>query len=369
MHDARLERESSSGNASDDTPAFSSNCFDLLRLLLAGIVVYNHAYPLGGFGEEDFKRIVRGQSDAGTVGVIGFFGISGYLICASYERVNHVGIFLKHRICRIFPAFYACLIIVAAFFAPAIFFLTRGTLGEFPLWGNEGAIDYVFANIFLLMRQNVIGDVLQGLPDTRAINGPPWTLFLEFMCYLGVLLAGLLGLLRTGRAHLLIVTGVALTFHVSRWVVPDVTYPGLPTFIALIDFSGFPCAFLVGMCCWAYRDCVTLNWRNAIITGMVCAVLLKAGGWNAAAPVIFTLFILNLGYSFRLRLKHDFSYGLYIYHWPCQLLLAAIPFFRQSFVIFLVSSALLTMVFALLSWFVVERPALRWARQSPAPAA
>ena len=53
----------------------------------------------------------------GYVGVDVFFVISGYLITAS-RWSNSLGTFLVHRIARIFPAFFACLLVMVGVFAP-----------------------------------------------------------------------------------------------------------------------------------------------------------------------------------------------------------------------------------------------------------
>jgi peptidoglycan/LPS O-acetylase OafA/YrhL len=348
----------------------TGNCFDALRLALALMVVYNHANVLGGFGSEGFQTLVRGQTTAGTFAVVGFFAISGYLIAGSYERARSIRVYLRHRICRIFPGYYVCQILVAFAFAPAIFFSLRGTLDGFPLWDADGAVRYVLNNAFLLIRQNNIGNVIEGLPSTLSINGPPWTLFAEFVCYLGVIVAGVAGFLRRDRAYLLIVTALAVFLNAMRAGAPGISYPALPTFIALADWWSFPATFLVGSCCWAYRDVITFGRAGCFVFGMITIAALKYGGWLMLAPVVGTLLLLNLGYSFRIHLRHDFSYGIYIYHWPCQQLLACFAFFRSSLPLFLAASLALTLVFAIASWFLVEKPALQWARRdSPRHAA
>jgi len=346
------------------TPDRTGNCFDALRLVLAAMVVYNHAYPLGGFGEEGFYTATRGQMNAGLVGVLGFFGISGYLIAGSFAKTGSILVYLRHRICRIFPAYYVCQLLIAVLFAPAIFLMLRGTLDGFPVFGADGAISYFLNNAFLDIRQKSIGGVLDGLPEAININGPLWTLFIEFNCYLAVIVAGVLGLLKKNRVHLLIITLCSFLLYAIHSALPGVSYPTLPTFIALTNYWGFPTAFFAGSTCWAYRDELDFGLRGFLAFALLAAVTLKFGGWTILAPLVMTLLILNLGYSFRLRLRNDFSYGIYIYHWPCQQVLACIPFFRGSLPVFLAASGALTFLFAVASWFLIEKPALQWARKS-----
>src|ERR1700731_1966570 len=70
----------------------------------------------------------------------------------------------------------------------------------------------------------------------------------------------------------------------------------------------------------------------------------------------------------------DFSYGTYIYAFPVQqgLVLLRVP--QSGLAVFLVSTVLVTLVLAVLSYRCIEAPSLRWkhfapfrARNSPAP--
>lgn len=59
-----------------------ANSLNFLRLALALLVVVSHSITLGGFGSE----VILGNQSVGDVAVDGFFGISGFLICASALR-------------------------------------------------------------------------------------------------------------------------------------------------------------------------------------------------------------------------------------------------------------------------------------------
>src|SRR6476620_3295224 len=56
-----------------------NNSLNLIRLVLALLVLVAHSYPLAGAGD---GSVVRGESLGGWA-VFGFFAISGYLISAS----------------------------------------------------------------------------------------------------------------------------------------------------------------------------------------------------------------------------------------------------------------------------------------------
>ena len=79
------------------------NTLNFLRLVFALMVVLSHSF-VGGFVDP----LLLNQTSVGTVGVSGFFGISGYLIAA---RRNKFG---NSSGCGSFadlPAFWVCLVL------------------------------------------------------------------------------------------------------------------------------------------------------------------------------------------------------------------------------------------------------------------
>src|SRR5690554_1974512 len=80
-----------------------SNSLGVIRLVLALLVIVDHAFPLGGFGLDPVWELTRGQASLGLLAVGGFFAISGYLIAKSGLSGDVVQ-FLWRRFLRIFPA-------------------------------------------------------------------------------------------------------------------------------------------------------------------------------------------------------------------------------------------------------------------------
>jgi peptidoglycan/LPS O-acetylase OafA/YrhL len=339
------------------------NCFDALRLVLAGLVIYSHSYALGGFGEEGLSRWARGQAIAGSLGVLGFFGLSGFLIAESFIRSPDAFQFLRRRVLRIMPGFWGCLIVTAVIIAPAMHWLLHGGLAGYPWWGEGSALNYVTHNAALRVNQWSVGDVLAGAAYPGSLNGSLWSLFPEFCCYLGLLAAGLCGLLRDGRAWLLAFTGVLLALHVVHASGSTVAPHTLPTVFTLTPLAPFIVAFFVGASCRAFSGRLAFGLGGAIFLGGVALVLLRLGGFRVAAPLLVPLCLLNLGHAFTLRLRHDFSYGAYIYAFPCQQLLALVPGMRRSVVVYFAGSMLLTLIFAAASWFFIERRFLPASRR------
>ena len=203
---------------------FRSNSIGFLRLLFAATVVWSHAFPLGGFGEDPLNRLNFNAPTTGLLAVGGFFVLSGFLITRSYETVSSVGRFIWHRFLRIFPAFWTCLVVTAFGLAPLAFAYQHGTLhhyfAEVPApWS------YVTSNFFLAIYQQRIGTVFAHVPSPFDTNLSLWTLSPEFFCYLCVAALGIVGVIRrapaaVGIVALLLFAGyAALLWHYGN-IIP-----------------------------------------------------------------------------------------------------------------------------------------------------
>lgn len=335
---------------------YRDNCFDVLRLILAGLVVYSHSYALGGFGDEPFLRLARNQTIAGSMGVLGFFGLSGFLISDSYIRKPDWLRFLRRRLLRIMPGYWCCLVLTAFLFAPAMFYIQRGQLAGYPWTDNDGAFSYVTSNALLRIHQPGISDAMVQLPHSGSINGSLWSLFPEFCCYLMLLFSGGCGLMSGGRIFLMAFVGLLTAFHILA-TAGSLSMPAntLPTLVTFTNLTPYVLAFFVGVTCRVFIGHMPLGGRGAVFFGIVTLVVLKFGGYQLASPWLIPLFFLNLGHAYALRLKHDFSYGLYIYGFPCQQLLALVPVLRDSVMVFFAASLALSLALAAASWFGIER--------------
>ena len=108
------------------------NSFDALKLVLAGLVVIDHGVILQSGG----VHTVNGTA-LGEFAVDGFFVLSGFLVCRSYLRLNSLPRFVWHRVVRIMPGFWACLLVTAFIVAPLVAILegkpfTAAFTGEPP---------------------------------------------------------------------------------------------------------------------------------------------------------------------------------------------------------------------------------------------
>jgi peptidoglycan/LPS O-acetylase OafA/YrhL len=334
------------------------NGYDLVRLVLAVMVVYSHAYAVGGYGAEPLARFSKEHLILGELGVLGFFALSGFLVSASGERSRSFVTYFLKRSRRIFPGFWVCLAITAFAFAPLIALVKGGSLSAFPWTGENGALSYIARNFFLQIRQHSVGDVLHGLAWPGSINGSLWSLFPEFCCYIAVALLVVGGAFAGSRWLLTGVAAGAYIDHVLMAVIGADAFPGIPSFYAFTIWSPYLTAFAVGACAYAWREKFVFSWKTVGVLGLLCLITLKFGGFKIVSPLLVGALVLCAGSCFKMRLKTDLSYGIYIYSFPCQQLLFASGVGATPVPVFIVTSILLSAFCAWLSWNLVEKPAL-----------
>jgi len=330
----------------------SLNALNLIRLLLATGVIVWHSFPLGGY-----KIVVWPLHQfMEQFFVDGFFAISGFLIVASWMRDPHSGRFLRARVLRIVPAFWACLVVTAFAIAP----LAQG------VWG-PGNLTYVLKNLALAIYQYDIAGTPLSVPYPGVWDGSLWTLGWEFGCYLGVLALGVSGLLK------------------RSWVIPILF--GLASLGAIAnafgflgrvlgghvhDLSRFSMMFLAGAMIYQFRHRIRVSplWAAAAVVIFAGSLFLPNYRILAALPVAYVVMTAGaLIKQKRLRLRNDISYGVYIYAFPMQQVLATFGAYTLGVTWFAVLSAAATLPLAVGSWFLIEKPAMRLRRRTPAPTA
>jgi peptidoglycan/LPS O-acetylase OafA/YrhL len=339
-----------------------NNSLNLLRLVLAAVVIVSHSWPLGGFGHD--PRL--GDRDLGRWAVAGFFAISGYLITSSRDRVTFPD-FLWRRLLRIYPGFLVSLLVVVLVFAPLAVAIGPG---DFTL---SDAVSHVVRNAGLQMQQWEVGTTLGTVPHRNAWNGALWTLYYEFLCY--VIIGVAFAIFPRRMMPDVAMVGLAVA-TASRWFVPVTSLSQYRSFSGLAELSAF---FMAGAVLYFFADRIRMQgWRRpaAAVAAVGFVVLTGLDATLVALPIAFLCLWLGVKLPFRtVGRKRDISYGLYIYGFPVQQTLALLGAARFGVVGFIALSLLLTLPFALGSWLLVEQPAMRlkgrWKRlrQSITPAA
>jgi len=341
-----------------------ANSIGFLRLLLAALVIYTHAYYLGGYAQEPLMRWTNGALNAGTVAVQCFFVLSGWLVASSWLRLQSLPVFLWHRLLRLGPGFWVCLIVTAAVVGPLIHRTSAPPRGPY-LALDPGAWDYVWRNLLQPRAQISIGDLTGANPHAGDLNGSLWTLFYEGACYLAVAACGLAGLLGLRARYAW--AGLPILLLVAHPLARHGLLPG--AVFRLFDTPGkLMCwHFATGMACAVRPEIARYLARESwpALAGLVA--LAAAWGFGcgeiisplALPPLLFRLAEILPARAWERRVGGDYSYGLYVYGYPAQQLLAHWGLHRHGLALYLLLSLLTAGAFAWLSWHAVESPALR----------
>lgn len=347
------------------------NSVNALRLGLAGLVLLSHGLKLQG-GYDPLGLLTGDAVDLGTLAVDGFFALSGFLIVGSYFTSPSVTRYLWRRCLRILPGFWACLLATATVLLPLAQLLQYGTLRGFPLTGDNSTLTYVSDNAGLLIQQFQVRGLLGG----QAVNGSLYTLFYEFLCYLGVAVLSIVGVLGRRPSLVLVVAGAVWVAIAADLVTGGaVTGGGTGRELSL----RFGAMFLAG----AALQVLAHRVRLGRVGGSAAVALLVLGVAGAAlaaghlrpdlvyllvAPPAVAYLVLLLGASPRLTrvgARRDLSYGLYVYAWPVQVLLLLVGAQLWPLVGYLAVSLAVSLVLAWASWTFVESPALSLKSWTP----
>ena len=339
----------------------STNSLNLIRLILAAAVLVAHSYPLTGRLEQ--APPLGGQGLGGWA-VAGFFAVSGYLITASRQRTAFAN-FLLLRIGRIYPAFIVVLLVTVCLFAPIAHVVNHGSLSGYLTTGPT-PFSYVYLNLFLEVNVYAIGDTLSTVPYPDAWNGSLWTLYFEFLCYLFV---GVLLIWKRARTSVWPIAA-AFVLSVVVFVNADLAVAAVGGAESIRLLASVLPYFLGGALLRVLKPFVGLHWIAgslslvAVVVGVVIGPIWIA---QALAP-LYAYGLLWLSTVIRQPkwvAQNDVSYGLYIYAFPIQQLLAVFGFAVLDVFWFSVVAFVLSAGCAVASWFWVERPALRRTRRSP----
>jgi len=356
-----------------------------IRFALATSVVLAHATSLG-FGWEDLgESLFRGQTNVGTLAVFGFFVLSGLLITRSAGHTT-VGRFGWHRMLRILPGLWVCLIVTAFVVAPLIALREHGTLAGF--WsGPRGPVQYVLGNWFTGVRDYGIHDLLQHstpwgrITGASVFDGALWSLVYEAGCYVLTAVLAVTVVLRRARWLVLVmIAGLYAVVVLDRIQGRELTGPPAAYYgsvhLPLIGEISFQWVmylsllFLAGTAIELYRDHIKIHDGLGVACLALLTVSLLAGGFFVVGfpALVYVLVWAAVRMPRRLRWigrRNDYSYGIYIYGFVAQQVFASLGWSRWGYLPFTAMSFAAALGAAALSWHLVEKHALTLKNWSP----
>lgn len=343
--------------------------FDFVRLALASGVVLWHCFPLSSGNTRLIESTAFWFLLSSMVPM--FFVVSGFLITASAQRLT-VWPYLLNRAARILPALAAVVLLSALVIGPLFTTLSLGAYFSDPLFqryllNSIGIISYKLPGLFL------------SNPYPAAVNGSLWTVPFEIACYL--MMAGLMaiGIVRKWWA----LVGLFLGFTaigLASWLLPQGVLPPIADRIlgnpALASAAKIIPYFLLGAILYELRGRIAMSGWLALVSGVFMVAVGFVGDphwrenplfWLAAGPPLAYLTIwaglTKLPALTIFGRGNDYSYGIYLYHFPLLQLLVLL-FGISLWWVLALAAAPVVLLAAMLSWHLLEKPVMRARKRS-----
>ena len=327
----------------------AANNFDLLRLVFASIVCVVHAQQLSGLDELTLLTSMLSS----TVAVKAFFVVSGYLIFMSFDRSSSLWSYATKRVCRIYPAYFTVVILCACGF----FFVSQLNA---PQYFSGPWLKYIAANLVFM---NFLKPDLPGVFEAnslQAVNGALWTLKIEVMFYFSVPFFAFV-FKRWGCARSLLVFYVLSVVYALACI--ELAYrTGRPMYEELgRQLPGQLSYFLAGAFYYFYASrlkahLASLAAASTVVLGVNFYFPLPLlEPFAIATLVVFAATNQYFGNFGNFGKYGDFSYGVYILHFPIIQLLIQQGVLQSQPWQFLMFAYSLTLIGAIAMWHLVEK--------------
>lgn len=327
------------------------NSYDFIRFLAASMVVLSHSFSLIGLHE-----LTIGSGSFGKIGVWIFFILSGYLIAASWDQYPRFIPFITKRVLRIFPALIVVVLVTILGIG-----LVFTTLGIWDYLTHASTLSYL-NNILLYNTHFILPGVFENNPYPASVNGSLWTLAYEFTMYLSVVALGTLSIFKKLDILYVWLAFVAMQLLIiivgPQWFDFTIFYLNFGTLVTL------GLMFMTGVLYLKKSTKVPLS----IPYGFLALAIFVLGSWLFPPATIFlacttlAYAVFSLG-SQPLMSKFgkygDFSYGIYIYSFPVQQIIAATIQPHSPWVMFALSLPI-SVILGYLSWTFIESRALKY---------
>lgn len=324
--------------------------FDYLRVFLAVAVIVIHSFEIA-YGPEALAHF-KSRIPWTIMGFVlpAFFALSGFLVASSLERCRTIEGFMTLRALRLVPALAVEVLLCALVIGPLV--------TDFSLM--QYFSDPLFFHYFL----NIIGEIQFHLPGVFHQNPVPdmmnkslWTVPYELKCYLVLIVLTVLGLVRRRRLFLLAVVVLiplvpVLDLREGYFYRPLNVVPGR----VLVS------SFLAGICLYLYKDKIRRDGGFLALAVVLSLITLSdpALQYLCTFPVAYVTVWLGLANPPRnaFLASGDYSYGVYLFAYPLQQVLAQWEWGQVWWVNVAVVLPM-SLAYAAVSWHFVEAPVLR----------
>lgn len=324
----------------------NKNCFDFLRFLFAANVLLAH---LSELSQNQSLHFLSHFSNA-IIGIKGFFVISGFLVAKSFVNTPSLKEYFIKRAKRILPAYVAVIVFSTLIFSV----FSVNSFSEY--FSDNTTYQYLIWNLAFL---NFMQPCLPGLFEDNlhcAVNGALWTLKIEVAFYI-ILPLIFYGIKKINKPFL--VLGSLYVLSLLYWFVMDSCFDKP---LLAKQLPGYLSYFVTGIFLFLNFDFL-MRYKKIILSFSVLALMSyyflstqTSIFYPAAFGCIVVIVAYNIPFLNNFGKYGDFTYGLYIYHFPIiQLFRQYNLFEKYNPFVMAIAVILVTLFFAILSWFLIER--------------
>lgn len=324
-----------------------TNNLTFIRLFAAFTVIYGHTTAIVPGASLDWVTRTTNYAFSGGVAVDLFFLISGFLVSASILN-GGARRYLIARVLRIYPALWVNLILCTFVLGGLV---TTLPIGEYlthkETWTYFIGLAGTFRGAFFL--PGVFSNNLD-----HAMNGSIWSVLIEVWLYVFVLMAYLLGIMRN-RSVFNVVFFITI---VTLWSNPDLT----PSLIRDATSRHVCLLFYIGSFLYINRDCVPVGPYYILIALLLAGITIGTDRFVFAYILLLVTFFCAVSFytQFKWLDKYgDYSYGVYLYGWPAQQIIAH-KFPTLAGPENCMYACILAFFCGFLSWHLIEKRALKF---------
>lgn len=330
------------------------NNFNLIRFIAASLVLVSHSFPIAQGPGTYYPLGELLNTHWGAIAVDVFFIASGFFIAASFNYKSSLTSFVMARTLRIFPALILMTILTVLILGPVF---TSYTLADY--FNHTQTLKYLLSNTTLVSGiEYQLPGVFSDNPYKETVNGSLWTLIYEIKMYL--LLAIFLSVLayfkksikiipHIDKTLFIILILIALCLHLANHFLGFQKGEGLKLFTM----------FFMGSLYFILKDKIPINSKIGIT--LILILLLSVINKNAFF-VVYTLtlsyIVFYIAYIPKGKIRNfnklgDYSYGIYIYAFPIQQMVANLSPGCSALEL-MTLSYIGTLIMSILSWHIIE---------------
>jgi peptidoglycan/LPS O-acetylase OafA/YrhL len=330
-----------------------TNNFDFLRVALAFLVMIAHMFILSGNADWEGSAVFFDL--VAEIAVDSFFIVSGFLIFMSFERSSSIKSYALKRLQRIYPAYITVVLLTSI----VLFLVSSETLsGYFSL---EWVKYLIYNSVFLNFLHNWLPGVFEQ-NAMQAVDGALWTIKIEVMFYIFVPILALFIVRKNRFWGLTSIYVFSIIYSLICFYLAQDETKSIYTLLQR-QLPGQLAFFISGAFLYYYFE----HFKKHSLTYLFFAVMgIVASSFFEYSPIFpISLAILVIYFATLFKFlgnwgKHgDFSYGIYIWHFPIIQTFITLGFFKSAPILSFLGVIPIVLFIAYLSWNYIEKPFLR----------